>query len=737
MLTSAWMRTIRTIGVSAMLLMLCASLAAPGAASAAVPRMTFPFDPTITGDAVVGGTVTCHPGAWFNSPTSYTYAWKQQGTTVATGPTYTLTVADARGYIACVVRAANASGETPALADIYVRAHPLAPHARSIPYLSGDFATGSTLACRAPEYRGEVSTLTYAFSSAAGGRTASADSTYVMRAGDLAGPVTCTVAVSNGYGSFSDDSNALRSPSVPSTGPQYVSGMGITGSGKVGSMLTCNAGTWTGATSFSYSWTRDYSPLGVTSQQYTPVVADQGAQLDCRITITGPGGVDIREPGITVIPGDGAPTNTVAPSINGSVTPGSTLTCNAGTWPGATSYRYGWITDLSGDIEPYSTTATLVLTGDSYPGRSVRCVVAGGNASGFATATATSAPVTIPPAAGAPTNSVAPSVTGTPQVGSTITCNPGTWTGATGFNYRWIREDGSGFGAYTDTIAVSSLPGGLKIRCLVNAAGATAAHTVASPLITILDGVAPTKVTSPNISGTGFVGDPLTCVGGSFTGSPTPRTDMSWRVTGFEQVDGAYGPYDEYDMFIPTEAHLARTVTCQQTASNGTQPLAFGSSNGIVVQPRPKMPVIAPPTSIPDIPRVPATPVPPLIQPTPTTPAPKPSGPTPGRDRLLGTNKPDKIGGLAGNDYIHGRGGNDHIVGGAGDDDLRGGLGNDILTGGPGRDAIDGGPGNDRILVSNDRAARDKVVCGIGNDTVIADRGDIVATNCEHVLRRR
>lgn len=63
-----------------------------------------------------------------------------------------------------------------------------------------------------------------------------------------------------------------------------------------------------------------------------------------------------------------------------------------------------------------------------------------------------------------------------------------------------------------------------------------------------------------------------------------------------------------------------------------------------------------------------------------------------------------------------------------------GGSGNDRLLGGAGLDLLDGGPSNDTIT-ANDKA-RDTIRCGPGRDTVVADRVDTVARDCEAVRRR-
>lgn len=88
---------------------------------------------------------------------------------------------------------------------------------------------------------------------------------------------------------------------------------------------------------------------------------------------------------------------------------------------------------------------------------------------------------------------------------------------------------------------------------------------------------------------------------------------------------------------------------------------------------------------------------------------------TRGPDRLRGTGANERIVGRGGNDRLAGRGGSDCLLGGAGNDRLRGGKGNDLLRGGPGRDRFN---------------------CGPGEDIAIAERGERVARNCEHVVRR-
>ncbi|MCW2921845.1 MAG: hypothetical protein JWL76_1719 [Thermoleophilia bacterium] len=87
----------------------------------------------------------------------------------------------------------------------------------------------------------------------------------------------------------------------------------------------------------------------------------------------------------------------------------------------------------------------------------------------------------------------------------------------------------------------------------------------------------------------------------------------------------------------------------------------------------------------------------------------------------------------AGPDVLWGSARIDVLLGGRGADRLYGAGGNDRLVGGPGRDRLDGGAGAD-VLDARDRAGGDIITCGPGRDTVLFNRGDHVARDCE---RRR
>jgi Ca2+-binding RTX toxin-like protein len=96
---------------------------------------------------------------------------------------------------------------------------------------------------------------------------------------------------------------------------------------------------------------------------------------------------------------------------------------------------------------------------------------------------------------------------------------------------------------------------------------------------------------------------------------------------------------------------------------------------------------------------------------------------------IVGTSKADVLKGSKKGDVLHGLVGDDRLYGYRGSDRLIGGRGDDVIVGGAARDHLDGGPGDDRIFARDGMI--DRVVCGPGDDTVVADRQDRVRFDCE------
>lgn len=118
----------------------------------------------------------------------------------------------------------------------------------------------------------------------------------------------------------------------------------------------------------------------------------------------------------------------------------------------------------------------------------------------------------------------------------------------------------------------------------------------------------------------------------------------------------------------------------------------------------------------------------------------------PGRDLLFGDAFSESLAGGPGNDRLYAGAGDDRLSDPSGANVLDAGPGNDVInfgvSYGPGLvdleailpdppDLFDGGPGDDRILSSNGVA--DEIICGPGEDLLVADRLDPTPADCETI----
>jgi len=158
--------------------------------------------------------------------------------------------------------------------------------------------------------------------------------------------------------------------------------------------------------------------------------------------------------------------------------------------------------------------------------------------------------------AAAPVNTSPPTISGTTQVGQTLTAGNGTWSNSpTSFAYQWLRCNAGGnacasvAGATQKTYTLVGADAGRTMRVRVtatNADGSTAAESSQTVAITPASSTAGPKNTElPTISGTAKVGQTLTATEGSWSGNPDSYA-FQWQrcdadVASCSNVTGATG----------------------------------------------------------------------------------------------------------------------------------------------------------------------------------------------------
>ena len=134
--------------------------------------------------------------------------------------------------------------------------------------------------------------------------------------------------------------------------------------------------------------------------------------------------------------------------------------------------------------------------------------------------------------AAAPVNTAPPTISGTPQVGQTLTAGNGTWTNApTTFAYQWLRCNPGGNGCAdvangtqrTYTLVGADAGRTMRVRVTAtNADGSASAQSQQTAGVTPASSTdGPKNTEPPTITGTAKVGQVLTAVEGSWTSNPT------------------------------------------------------------------------------------------------------------------------------------------------------------------------------------------------------------------------
>lgn len=440
--------------------------------------------PTISGSSVARNTLSASVGSWSYSPTSYSYQWVRDGSNIsgATSSTYTTVDSDYATNINVRVTATNSFGSNAANSTTR-NIQGISPYfvtAPSLFYTSGQplrdnhvvYLQGTIDGVPAPGWGG-----TQWF--ADGVPTIWTGSVFISETAQIGKSITVNVAISNAVGSSTWGTLSVGTvqgnPPSNSTRPTLDKAPSAANS-VVGVTITVNSvGSWTNSpTSYSYQWEQaGYGPIaGATGSSYTLQNSDVGRQVWCIVTAsnqwgsssvsTYDGSVGITQ---TITAAAGPPVNTSAPTISGTAQQGQTLTAAVGSWTNSpTSYSYQWKrggVNISG-----ATSSTFTLTA-SEVGNTITVFVTATNAQGSGTAES-SATSTV--TAAAPSNTSAPTISGTATEGNTLTANVGSWTNSpTSYSYQWQRGGSNIGGATNSTYVLVSADVGSQIRVQVTA----------------------------------------------------------------------------------------------------------------------------------------------------------------------------------------------------------------------------------------------------------------------------
>lgn len=163
-----------------------------------------------------------------------------------------------------------------------------------------------------------------------------------------------------------------------------------------------------------------------------------------------------------------------APTISGTPAPGQTLSCVSAPviQPPGTVISYFWT--INGAPGSPSSSNTLPLTAGNA-GDQITCTIEA--TLGSVSANATSSTVYVP---GPPADLTPPYIT---QNGTTLTCNPGGWTGSpSGYTYSWLEgTPPTQLGATSATYTVSTADVGQEFICTVGASNGSGASQVTVP----------------------------------------------------------------------------------------------------------------------------------------------------------------------------------------------------------------------------------------------------------------
>ena len=455
--------------------------------------------PTISGALRVGETLTADLSAVADvnglANAAFTYQWTAGGADIggATGSSHVLTEEQQDLTIQVSVGftddEGNAEAVTSAATDAVGPASANSP-ATGNPAISGTAANGETLTADTSGIADENGLVNAVFSYqwiAGSADIANAtDASHTLTTSEEGLRIRVRVSFTDDAGNAesltSDATTAVAArPNTPATG-----GPTIGGTAQVGETLTADTSGIADAdgldnATFTYQWmanngTTDASIAGTTNPAYEVSNDDQGKTIRVKVSFTDDAGNEetlTSEATAAVAAKPNSPA-TGQPTITGTAQVGETLTADTSAVADRdgldnVSFGYQWLADDS-DIES-ATDSTYELS-DADVGRTIRVTVSFADDRGHEESL-TSEPTA---EAAAKPNSPAtgqPAITGTVQMGETLTADTSSIADADGldnasFGYQWLADDSDIESATDSTYELSDADVGRTIRVRVS-----------------------------------------------------------------------------------------------------------------------------------------------------------------------------------------------------------------------------------------------------------------------------
>ena len=531
---------------------------------AARPNSAATGAPTINGTVQVGETLTADTSGIGDADglnnVSYSYQWvANDGTadtdiTDAADSTYTLVAADEDKTVKVQVSFTDDAGNEETLTSAATDAVASLPNnpATGVPTITGVVQVGETLTAETISIADadglDNAVFSYQWLADDADISGATGKTYALTEADEGKTVKVQVSFTDDAGNeetlTSAATDAVASlPNSPATGVPT-----ITGVVQVGETLTAETISIADADGldnavFSYQWLADDADIsGATGKTYALTEADEGKTVKVQVSFTDDAGneetlTSAATDAVASLPNSPA---TGVPTITGVVQVGETLTAETIGIADADGldnavFSYQWLAD---DADISGTTGKTYALTEADEGKTVKVQVSFTDDAGneeTLTSAATDAVASLPnnPATGAP------SVTGTAQVGETLTADTAGIADDDGltnvsYSYQWVANDGTADTDITDatgsTYTLAAADEGKTIKVQVSFTDDRGNDESLTSAATSSVAARPNSAATgaPTISGTAHVEETLTA-GTSGIGDADGLTNVSYN----------------------------------------------------------------------------------------------------------------------------------------------------------------------------------------------------------------